>query len=1074
MENQITEQTGDFVAPRHWIAPEELSPAYWSDSARLEKRGQEFHDKPIETIALIDKFDSKGIARRDFLTLMGASMAMASLACARRPVHKIIPYVVRPEEIIPGVPNFYASTDPETGYGLLVKTREGRPIKLEGNPEHPLNRGKLHARGQAALLELYDPERLQEPVTRQRGQTASLPAKWPDVDAAVVAQLKKAASSGGHVRILTGQILSDSTRKLIAEFISGFGAGAHIEFEPLALDEIVEAQTESYGTAVVPSYRFDQADVVLSFGADYLGTWLSPVEHARDWMEKRRLDSSQSAQATLSKLITFEPTMTITGAKSDERYPVRAGDELKIALAIAHELIVVKGRSHFASDGSVRTALEGYSLKVVAQDVGIEESKLSQVAESLWSARGKGMVVAGGLASKTENAVALQMVVNLLNSALENEGATVDGSTRARAGVAGPSFAKLQRLITDMNSGAVDVLILHRVNPAYTLSPAVGFLEAAKKVPFIVSIADRDDETAQLADIVVPDFHPLESWGDAQVRRGLYSLQQPTIAPLFSSRGLQDCLIAWAKGAELRSSGSLVKVATWHDYLVDYWKSSVYRDVGATGPFEAFWENSLRDGFVQSKSLGQGRASARTFKSASLSRVPRFKAAGAELVLSLYPTIGIYDGRGANNPWLQEMPEPISTVTWDNFLNVGPALAKKLDLKQNDVVEVRSGNNSVELPVVIQPGMHPQAVSTQIGYGRRNSGKVGTGVGVDVYPFAQVIQGRLVYSGMATQIRKTGRVYRLAETQWHNATENRPIINDITLAEFKENPAEANETDPELRLKSVPSMWPRHEYTGYRWGMAIDLNACTGCNACVIGCQSENNIPVVGRDNVRKGREMHWIRIDRYYSGNPDQPTVLFQPMLCQHCENAPCETVCPVLATVHDSEGTNNQIYNRCVGTRYCQNNCPYKVRRFNFFDHWKSYESTMNLAWNPDVTVRSRGIMEKCTFCIQRVEKARHNAKNKGEKIQEADLQTACMQTCPTDAIVFGDMNNPNSRVSKLKADARAFRSLEVLNTRPSISYLTHVRNVEVAHEGGKKHEKKPGNSTEQGAESAEQGKG
>ena len=363
----------------------------------------------------------------------------------------------------------------------------------------------------------------------------------------------------------------------------------------------------------------------------------------------------------------------------------------------------------------------------------------------------------------------------------------------------------------------------------------------------------------------------------------------------------------------------------------------------------------------------------------------------------------------------------------------------------------------MEIPVQIQPGMHGEALAIAVGYGRKVAGKVGTGVGVDVFPLVQIEGDSLAYSGLSAQISKTGKFYKLAETQWHHVTENRPIINDITLAEFKKNPAAANHTDPHLRMEDVPTMWSKHEYKGYRWGMAIDLNSCTGCGACVIGCQAENNIPVVGRNNVRISREMHWIRIDRYYSGSAESPDVVFQPMLCQHCENAPCETVCPVLATVHDDEGTNNQVYNRCVGTRYCSNNCPYKVRRFNFFDHWKSYEGSMNLVWNPDVTVRSRGIMEKCSFCIQRVQKARFDRKNKGEKIVDGDIQTACQQTCPTDAIVFGNINDPESRVSKLHADARAFRSLEILNTRPAISYLSKVRNKNggaAQHHGGEHH--------------------
>jgi anaerobic selenocysteine-containing dehydrogenase/Fe-S-cluster-containing dehydrogenase component len=1053
--------SSDFVPPRHWVGPEELDASYWSDAKVREKRGQEFFEKPVELIDAIDRTDKAGLARRDFLTIMGASMAMSTLACARRPVHKIIPYVVKPEEITLGVSNAYATTCQEcsTGCGVIAKTREGRPIKLEGNPDHPVNRGKLCARGQASLLNLYDPDRLRAPVMRERpGNAAGKEIGWADADSAIAAKLKGAK----RVRVLSGPIQSESTLKLIRDFLSAFPNGEHVEWEPLAHDDLVEAQVVSYGTVGVPQYRFDQAKMVVSLGADFLGTWLSPVEHAAAWNKARKLDPKAGAKQSFSKLVVFEPTLTITGGSADERFAVRPGDELKIALAIAHALIVTDKRSPMSGDGTLAAQLAGYTPEAVAAEIGLEggAEKIKQIARELWEKRGESLVVGGGIGSMTTHSVALQIAVNLLNSALGNDGATVDGT--ANLSTYRASFGALKKLLGEMKAGQVDVLVLYRTNPMYG-SPrgALGVADALAKVPFVVSISDRTDESGLHADYVLPDHHPLESWGDANPRKGLYSLQQPTIAPIYSSRSFQDNLLAWIKAASLNAPASAKGAADWHEYLRNQWKDTLYRQSGSIATFEQFWEGALRAGVLDVS--GGAKSSPRSFRASAMGQVPRYETrpnGDGGIALVLYPKISLGDGRSANNAWLQEMPDPVTSVTWDNHLNVGPALAKKLGVKQDDVVEVSNGETTAQLPVYVQPGMHPGVVSIAVGYGRSAAGKVGTEAGVDVFPFVKADGTHLSFSGQTVALRKTGRFYRLATTQWHTVTEKRPIINDVTLTDYIKNPAAANHTDPELRMHEVPSIWPRHEYKGHRWGMTIDLTACTGCGACVIGCQAENNIPVVGRDQVRNSRNMHWIRIDRYYTGSADNPELVFSPMLCQHCENAPCETVCPVLATVHDDEGLNVQVYNRCVGTRYCQNNCPYKVRRFNFFDHWKSYEGSMNMVWNPDVTVRSRGIMEKCTFCVQRIRDAKETAKDAGEKVRDGQFQTACQQTCPTDAIVFGDINDPTTRVSKLQADPRAFRVLETLNTRPVISYMSKVRNrpgskaVEAAHGGGEHH--------------------
>lgn len=1035
-----TEAQKEFVPPSHWMDPEELTAQYWADGEKQEVRGQEFSHKPIETIEMIERMDSKGIARRDFLTIMGASMALTSLSCVRRPVHKIIPYVVKPENVTPGVANWYASTCTacSTGCGTLVKTRESRPIKIEGNPDHPVNHGRLCSRGQASVLNLYDPDRLKGPVAIDSGSAKDI--TWEEADQKAAAALRNA----GRVRVLTGSVMSPSTNRLIGEFLGGFRDGKHLQWEPLGFDDLVKAQELSYGTSGIPNYHFDRADVVVSVSSDFLGTGISPVEHAADWSKKRK------PGAGMSEFFCFESTMTVTGANADSRVGIRAGDEIKIVMALLHEV------THKAGNGSYGAYLDGYSPDKVAQDIGgaLTADHLRRAAASLWHARGKSLVVAGSLHSRSKDAVAVQVAVNLLNSLLGNDGETVEGAGDVL--LAGSSYSDLASLVHELEAGSVDVLVIHGTNPVYALPETE---KAIRKAKFVISMNDRVDETGRVAHLVMPDHHSLESWGDVHPRKSVYSIQQPTIAPLHNTRSFQDTLLTWVGALKLNAKLASKIAASeedksWNAYLKANWQETLYPQNGrSSGGFQSFWEETLRKGVLTVSVSGTG--SARSFKTQAASALPSFQPGKKGIQFAMMESVAIGDGRSSNNAWLMEMPDPVSTVTWDNYLNVAPAMAKSLSLTENDVVEVKfEDGKSFELPVFVQPGMHPETVSAAVGFGRSAVGNVGNGAGVNVFPAARAEKGNLTTSGMTVNLRKTGRRYELAKTQGHHRTEGRPIINDITLAQFRKSPASEAHTNPHLRLKEVPTLWPKHEYKGYRWAMAIDLNSCTGCGSCVIACQAENNVPVVGRDRVRVGREMHWIRIDRYYSGSEENPDTVFQPMLCQHCENASCETVCPVLATVHSSEGLSEQAYNRCVGTRYCQNNCPYKVRRFNFFDHWKDYREPMNQVYNPDVTVRSRGIMEKCSFCVQRIQDAKSTAKDEGRAVSDQHLKTACQQTCPTDAIVFGDINNPESRVSKLAKDARGFKALEIINNKPQVTYLTKVRNKEESEAHGEHH--------------------
>ncbi len=1058
MEEQ-TEKNADskFEKPRHWVSLEELSPDYWNNPISQEKRSQEFLDKPIETLEMMEKMDSTGVSRRDFLTIMGASMAMASFACARRPVNKIIPYVVQPQEVTPGVPLYYASLyrDGLNAYGLVVKTREGRPIKLEGNELDPFTQGSLSARAQASLLRLYDPDRLKSPMKGVKAGNKSS-SSWSDVDAAMVTALK----SSKKIRIVTQPQNSESTRRLMKDFMSGIQADVKwIEVDPIGLSDVIEGQAQSYGAAVMPGYAFDQANVVVSFGADFLGTWGDTLGNASKWSKKRKLNK---ASDDLSKLYVFESNMSITGASADERFAVIPGTEVAVALAIAHELIVVQKKGKFAGNAEVTSLLEGKMEEMLVKSGGLDLNKIKTVAETLADNKGKSLIVGGG-------SLALQSVVNLLNSNLENEGKTVDGNGNVFN--FNGSIKSLLALQSEMESGQVDLLIIHGVNPVYFMPKSAAFSDAMKKVKTVAVIADRVDETAQFADLVLAESHYLECWGDAHPKPSAYYLQQPAISPIHDTRSFEDMVIHWTRNGA-PATGLLVQVASnakgsFYDYVKENWKQTLFSQYGKGQTFLDFWETTLQKGFLESKVSAPRE---RTFNVKSLKLAKDFVSAlkpqslglarkgpaseGTGIILGLYSSVALGDGSDGNNSWLLEMPDPISTVTWDNYLNIGPQYAKVLGVETNDVVLVKNENSSFEIPVFVQPGIAKGVVTMALGYGRTATGKVGNHVGVNGFRVAQLDSAQgWTFGGITVSVIKTGKKYELASTQGHFRAEGRPILNDITLSQFKKNPEAVMHTDPHLKLKEVPTLWnPPVDYAKnpYRWIMGVDLNSCTGCGACVIACQAENNIPTVGRDRVRKSREMHWIRIDRYYSGDENSPQVIFQPMMCQHCENAPCETVCPVVATSHSDDGLNQMTYSRCVGTRYCQNNCPYKARRFNFLDHWKDYKDTANMVWNPDVTVRSRGIMEKCTFCVQRINEAKSHAKDKKTKIKDADLKTACQQTCPTEAIVFGNANDSESAVNVWKKHPRAFRSLEILNTKPAISYLSKVRNVE----GGDSH--------------------
>jgi molybdopterin-containing oxidoreductase family iron-sulfur binding subunit len=903
-----------------------------------------------------DEFADTGTSRRGFLKAAGFAFAGAALTgCSRAPAEKAMPYLAQPEGLVAGRAQYYASTCAgcTAGCGLLVKIRDGRPIKLEGNPEQVIGRGATCAVGQASILGLYDSLRLKHPIAGGK------PSSWPDVDAAIGSELRPDTA----VRYLSGTITSPTRQAAIDKFLAQFHNARHVMYDALSASAILDAHQETHGTRLLPHYRFEKADVIASFDADFLGTWISPVEFARDYAS-RRLPPAMSWHEQ------FEARMSLTGSKADRRVRV-APREIRERLW------------HLAEQ--------------------ISSGRGDELTERLLHARGRSLVVCGA------NDIEAQIVVNHINHLLGNYGTTLDieKPSRQRQG----NDRELAKLLDELRGGQVGALFIDGVNPIAELPN----LPDLKRTALVVSFAGSVDETAEQAHFICPDHHYLESWSDAEPIAGLISLTQPAIRPLGDTRAVVESLGVWS--GQPASARDLLRQR-----------------------YSADWEHAVQAGFLETQAPAHN-AAWKALPPARREGAPQ----GSPYTLVLHPSVAMLDGRHAYNPWLHELPDPITKITWDNCAALSPATAASLGVADGDIVRIEA----IELPVVVQPGQHDSVVSVALGYGRKASERFadigprwidrqatvnGKGrVGENVSRFLSLENGAMRYERDGVRIVKTGRRIELAATQTHHTLEGRAIVQEIPLAELGK-PPEPEEAREEL--------WPPDHLTPtHRWGMAVDLNACTGCSACVLACQVENNTPVVGRDEVRRRREMHWIRIDRYYSGAAENVEVAYQPMMCQQCEHAPCETVCPTLATVHSDEGLNQQVYNRCVGTRYCANNCPYKTRRFNWFNYPRE-DRLVNLVLNPDVTVRTRGVMEKCTFCVQRIQEAKIESKRTGTALQDGDIRTACQQSCPAGAIVFGDLNDPSSRISRLARDGRQYRVLEDLNVGPSVHYLKIVK--------------------------------
>ncbi len=1004
---------------------------YWMslDQWRRDPEFLQFAEKEFRSSPLMEEDGKDGWARREFLKLMGASLALTSFGCMRRPAQKIVPYAKKPREIIHGLSNYYTSSFVDQGeaFGVIINTRDGRPIKIEGNPEHPANRGGMSARAHAYLLSLYDPERLTGPrknlLNEKKTNRETVSITYEDLDKAVIEQLKK-----GQVAILTGSTLSPSTQSLVKDFASAYRAQVH-HWDGVNFDDQMEAQRLAFGRAARPALRLEKSRLTVAINSDFLGADPAAASNTKAFSLSRKPGKE------MSKLVVFESLLSLTGTNADERYRIGAHGDLAVVMGLLHHLISVKKISRFATDATVTKVLGAFA--GAEAGLGLKPGVLARVADALAEKRGQSLVVAGNM-RQSESSLAVQIAVNFLNVVLDNDGATVDSGKSAWNGAQGRT-ANLMNLIQDLNDGKVKTLIIHGCNPAYSALGS-GFEEAVKKAEVTIYTGDRLDETGLFADYMVPDHHSLENWDDMEAMSGAFTIQQPTIEPLYQTRAFQDSLLIWAKAAA--SASAKVKAANnWYEYLRENWRATIYAPnrsakMAATG-FDDFWLAVLHQGVFETVDRGS-RSPARSFNVSALARIQAVKKPQG-YALELYATRGLGDGSLANVSWLQEFPDPVTKICWDNYLTMSPQDAAKEKLSEADLVQLKVSGREVEIPVHIQPGQADGVLGLAIGYGRTHGGKVANGVGKNAFPLQVWQKDRVVNSGLLASIQKSGKRVPLACVQDHHLMEGRQIVVEATLAQFMKDP------NANIHRHKMMTMWDEHQYPNNKWGMVIDLNACTGCGSCMVACQSENNVPIVGKKSVLKGREMHWIRIDRYYVGSPDDPGVVHQPIVCMHCDNAPCETVCPVMATVHSDEGTNDMIYNRCVGTRYCSNNCPYKVRRFNWFNLNKDIEKPLNYAMNPDVTVRHRGVMEKCTFCIHRIRSVKAEAKLKDRQLKDGDVKTACQESCPADAIVFGDLNDAQSAVRKAFDRANAYELLEELNTKPAVRYLSKIRNAD-----------------------------
>jgi molybdopterin-containing oxidoreductase family iron-sulfur binding subunit len=1029
---------------------------YWQSFGELnesENFQQSAQNEFKEELLPLEDLDSKGLLeattpRRDFLKYLGFSTAAAAIASScEMPVRKTVPYLQKPQDVIPGVANYYASTYTNGGdvISVVVKQRDGRPIKIEGNELSTITKGGTSAQAQASVLDLYDNTRLRHPLQND-GKAFKEVSSFEAID-----KMVGEAIAGKQVVLLTSTINSPSTQQIINEFIAKYPGSRHVQYDAVSYSGMIMANEACYSKKAIPSYHFDNAKVIVSLGADFLGTWLSPVEFAAQYAVNRRI---KGEKPEMSRHIHFESMLSLTGSNADDRYTHKPSETGAVAVAL---LNAINGTAASFKDSRLN---EGIKL----------------AAEKLKAAAGSALVVCGS------NDMNVQVIVNAINEAIGANGKTINWAVTSN--YRNGSDADFAKLVADINGGAVGALLVYGANPVYSYADGKKLGEAIKKLPLSVSFNATMDETTENCKYIIPSHHWLESWGDAEPKTGYYSLQQPTINPLFKTRYFQTSLLKWAASA----------TPDYETYFKTFW--------AAKAGSETAWNKALQNGVMEPATMAVGGGAFNGGKvEEAKGKIAAVKGGDVEVVL--YQKVSVGDGNQANNPWLQELPDPISKVTWDNYAMISPAMAKsllKLDVSGNQrdadkyevtpekpVIKITANGKEISLPALILPGVQENTIAIALGYGRQsadakataeNIGRSANGAGKNAYPLVS-FDGTNLYSAVA-KAEKTGDEYPLAQTQVHGSSESRPVIYETNLADYTKNPEAVLEEPNSERMKLLApgfkdfvkdgTIYPDYEKPGIKWGMSIDLNTCTGCSACVVACTAENNVSVVGKMQVQRAHEMHWLRIDRYFTGDKTNPDVVFQPMLCQHCDNAPCENVCPVAATNHSSEGLNQMTYNRCIGTRYCANNCPYKVRRFNWLDYtgadsfpdnqkplegvdldaavFQMNDDLTRMVLNPDVTVRSRGVIEKCSFCVQRLQESKLNAKKEGDVSHVRNVKTACMQACPTNAISFGNVNDKESDVYKIRnveQKHRNFYVLDQLHVLPNVSYLAKVKNTD-----------------------------
>ncbi|MCB0734400.1 MAG: TAT-variant-translocated molybdopterin oxidoreductase [Flavobacteriales bacterium] len=1027
---------------KYWKGIEELEPI----ATAPVNKGNEFSESlPMDEI--FGDAEELSSNRRDFLKFFGFSVsAVALAACNKAPIKYAIPYINKPETVTPGVPLYYATSCGvyNEGFPIMAKVREGRPIKLDGNPNSPLSQGGLDATGQASILSLYDTNRIPNPVIN--GEEV---ADWTEVDNQVVAALKAGSAKGIHV--VTRTVTSPIMKASIDAFIAAYPGAKHVVYDPISYSGITSANQADFGKAIVPNYHFDKAEVIVSFGADFLGTWISPVRFQADY-SKGRVPSPENAN--MSKHYQIESLMSVTGTNADYRFPIQPS---KQGLYLANLYNKVASKTGNAS----LSGIESHELA---------GNSLDRIATELVAAKGKSLVVCGS------NNQADQQLANGINNMLGNYGSTIDMSKGYT--ISTYSESAFDAFVADVKGGRCGAAVFVNCNPVYSYHKGESLAGMLSGVS-VISTSMTMDETTQKAGFICPDNHWLESWDVHQPMEGSITVSQPVIGKVFNTRAAAESLRAWA-GEKLEAAENDQASHTW---VVNYLTAQGL-DVNQT----------IHDG-LGAVSGGSSVSYAGDVSSAAADVAKRKPASGMEMVL--YQKVGPKDGTWAMNPWCHELPDPVTKVVYDNYVTMSKSDAAANGFEQGDWLKVTCNGSTIEkLPLLIQPGQARGTVGVALGYGRKavnNNDNDLTDLGQNAYPMVSVSGGRVNYHAGTVTLEKVDSGYEFAQTQTHNSIEGRDFMREATLDEYRDHNNVRNEHKPH-----IVSLWEEYDYSkGHHWGMAVDMNACTGCGSCIVSCSIENNVPVVGRKEVRRRREMHWIRVDRYYAfevaedatasvrvgpshidkdfhkgefstkenelagldklskedndySHYDNVTVVHQPVMCQHCDHAPCETVCPVLATTHSSEGLNQMTYNRCIGTKYCGNNCPYKVRRFNWFRynlnpnfdyHFNTELGRMVL--NPDVTVRSRGVMEKCSFCVQNIQMAKLQAKRENRKLQDGEAHVACAKACPSNAIVFGDRNDPNSAIAKMFANERAYKMLEEIDTAPSVVYLTKIRN-------------------------------